>query len=380
MPIESVQYLKPVIEFIINYAVTKGLDQIGGRTQNTSTEMTVYEHACCLLTESLQEFCGQEEIEFDESSFVETLVLSKDQVDLLNKDEYLKLALEKAIFMELSDEDWERWVGIVNENLLSSKHEKLFRAILLKQIKGDITNLVEPKWMQSIMMDNFFQIAFEEEKKLAEIFADIKTGLSQACWRYTQELVMELLYNAVQHGGAKRLSFSINEDSITLIDDGKAYNTLSLVESDGHQGGGSWTIKHYIDNYPDVKLYYERVNEKNKFSLRFAEKMFNVKRLCEIELYREEWSRCLECRLRYPESKARYYYIDFSKSEIAKSLFCMSLACNAMRSVKDFCNALGSDVYIYVPDDGSFGWDDVAGKLDYLINELESENIHIVRD
>ena len=381
MPIENVTYLVVALEFLTGYLAEKGLDQFLKNLKKIKTpqkEMSIEEHVYCLLTESLEEFCTMHKIEFDENAFLDTLVPSLNQVGSLKYDDSLKHMLESATGLELSQESFLDWVRIVDEHIVSDKHQKLFRAIQWHLIKGNGENIAEPAWMREHMADNFFEIVFEEIG-FEEILSDIKTDLSKECWMQTKDLITELALNALQHGNADHFWLHISEKEIALLDNGTPFDTMCLAKEKTELSGGNWTIMRYEKSYPDVEILYSRKENKNETLIRFEEKVFSVNGLCEITLPKRMVRSCADFILRYPNSKARYYYVDFSGFKPGISFLCMSGAFELIYKLNEFCESLDSDVFLFIPFN-SITWDDFVEKIDVCMeHRYPIERVHVIR-
>lgn len=377
MPLIESTFLVRAIDFFATYAISKGADYAINKVN--SSEMTVEEHIYCVLTESLKEFCANYSCEFDENAFRETFSYTAENVGKFQSDTYLKKVFEKATSLELTPELQSSWCKIVYEHILSDRHQKLYRAIQSSRIKGDTSNLVEPMWMRKIPADNFIEIHFDGENELDSILCNIKTGLSEACWHHTQELLLELFFNACTHGLAKQISLAVDKEKISLLDDGLEFDPLGLTEKEEIKGGGTWTINYYLKNYPEVKISYIRLNDKNETTIDFGEHMFNVNGLCEIELEPSSEMRKFNWILCYPSSKARYYHVDFNKITTIR-VFCMSVARMMVSKLLGCCKKLSSEVYVYIPKSEDFIWDSVADKLKGCIEHYGASNIHLLRN
>jgi hypothetical protein len=350
MDIANMQLWQGAFQFFSEYIVTKGVDLLVDLGSKRTNEMTIEEHIYSVFTDSLEKFCSVYDFEFNPNAFNEALSYSVDYVQDLSCDKYLKRVFQKATGLELTDEECSEWIRIIEDNIVSDKHEKLVRAIFIHSIKGDESKLIQPVWMKEHMADNYLQVAFDDEEKLNVIFDRIKTSLSEECWTCTKELLLELLLNAYEHGNATKASLYVDEKKLSLIDDGNVFNPLLLVTRECERSGGTWTIKHFMSIYQDVKVYYEQKNDNNITTIEFPESMFNVNLLCEVKLHPAgRRKRNYECKPCFPESNAKYYYIDFS-DETARVLFCMSLAMGMVDGLDEFCRKTKSKVFVYVPN------------------------------
>lgn len=379
MPIENIEAFSVALNFLATYFAEKGLDKLADIKSHSPKETSVAEHMYSVLTESLEDFCNKYEIEFDENAISDTHIFEFEEVNKLNCDNTLKLILERATGLEISSEELNVWGEIVQEHLVSDKHEKLFRAIQLKSLADRSNEFIEPKWMKKYMVDNHISLVFEKID-FNQLFADIKTKLSYECWMQTQDLILELSLNAVQHGKAKHITLRITENKLQILDDGALFDIKQLINSDKKLSGGNWTITRYTNNYPEINLSCKVINEQNEITIEFPEKVFDVNCLCEINLPRTMIHRVKDIKLRYPNGKARYYYIDFNDFNAERSFLCMSGACELISKLDEFCTSRNTDVFMYLPRDNMI-WDDFYEKISVCFEYGQSANrIHIIRE
>ena len=169
--------------------------------------------------------------------------------------------------------------------------------------------------MQKTLIDNFFEIQFYQQDEFINIYSDVETSLSRECCLITQQLLMELLFNAVQHGNANQFCLLIDKNQIAITDNGTRFNTHDLANNSSRLSGGNRTLLRYLQLFPEVKISYTSEDHKNCTTLSFGEPVFNVNGLCEIEIPDRYLLRMREqnFHIRYPTSRAKYYYADFSK-------------------------------------------------------------------
>ncbi len=378
MLIEPVVF-NTALSFLTSYIAEKGLDKFVNTKINNNEEMSIEEHVYSVLTESLADFCAICNFEFDENSITETLIFSHEQINQLTRDEQLKLILERATGLEITPEELKIWNVIVQEHLVSDKHEKLFRAIQLKSLEEKNDNFVEPSWMQKHMSNNSIAVTFKETG-FDKLFLDIKTVLSDDCWLQTQDLIIELSLNAFSHGNAKEIILKISEKEIQIVDDGTLFDTKKLLSMNKTLSGGQWTINRFINSYPEVTVSYETIDQKNATLIQFQEKVFNVNGLCEIILPKTIITRSTDIQLRYPNGKAKYYYIDFSEFATGRSFMCMSGSLAFVSKLNKFCASYNTEIFVYIPKN-SLVLDDFDEKMTISLDcEPYSDKIHIIRE
>ena len=379
MPNENIEALTLVLNFLASYLAEKGLDRLTDIKANSDREISVAEHMYSVLTESLEDFCRKYQIEFDENAITDTYLFKFDEVNKFNCIDILKHILEKATGLEIFPEQLNTWNEIIQEHIISNKHEKLFRAIQLKSLVGENNTLIEPEWMKKHMTDNSISVTFEKID-FEQLFADIKTLLSSECWMQTQDLILELSMNAFQHGNAKQVTLKITKNKLQILDDGELFDINLLSNSNKELSGGNWTIARYTNTYPEINVSYKVVSEQNEITIQFPEEVFDVNCLCEINLPKRMIYRVKDIKLRYPNGKAKYYYIDFSNFEAERSFLCMSGACELISKLDEFCAHRNTDVFMYLPSDNMV-WDDFYEKINVCFKYSQlTDRIHIIRE
>ena len=375
----AIEVLGAALKSLSDYIAEKGLDHIIDIKASDNREMDVEQHVYCLLSDSLEDFCKKRNIEFDENAILETCKLSDFNINKQNYKEQLKLILERATGMEMSPTELELWIEILENNLVSSKHEKLFRAIQLKNLKGENDTLTEPAWMQKYMADNFIETAYKNIE-FDNLLSNVKTELPDKCWIQTQDLITELALNAFSHGKATQVILTIKENEIMIRDDGSHFDTKKLIHTSNKLSGGNWTIKRYIENYSDIDISYGITDGKNETKINFNNKVFSVNDLCEICLPKSMILKTDDIKLKYPNIKAKYYYIDFTDFDAGRSFSCMSGVITFMGILNEFCKEQDSEIFIYLPDQIPM-WDDVQEKIDAFTDYYQYSNrIYIVRE
>lgn len=375
--------LKILFHFLAEYAGTKTLDTIIEKINRPAKEQNIDELAYCLLTESLEEFCSIYNFEFDKYAILETFSFSLKQLARLNCDKELKLIIENALGLEISPIAFTKWIEILHNYLVSSKYEKLFKALQLQNMNPTKESFTEPLWMQKNLIDNFFEIHFQEQDIFLEIYCNISTNLSKECWLITRQLLMELLLNAIQHGNANQFSLLIEKDQISIKDNGTPFDTHTLVNKNSKLSGGNRTLLKFMQQFSDVIIKYTYCEQKNLTTISFNEPVFNVNSLCEIEIPNKYlFSRPQESfSIRYPTSKAKYYYADFAKNE--NSFWTISGVIGTLEKLISFCITLNSEVFLYIPNSID-GWGDedyFAKEVLECITSMNAEDkIHVVRD
>lgn len=372
-----------ILSFFVEYFATKSLDYIFEKMKRPVEEQDIEGLVYCMLTDSLKKFCNKYDLEFDERGILETFSFSLKRLDKLTSDDELKSIVEAAIEIEISSDEFATWIEIVNNLLVSDKYVKLYRALQLQNIRIVSERFVEPLWMQKNLIDNFFEIQFYHHNEFINIYSDIETSLSRECCLLTQQLLMELLFNAVQHGKAKQFSLLIEKNQISITDNGSRFNTHNLANNCSRLSGGNRTFLRYTQSFPDVKILYTYKDQKNCTTLSFDEPVFNVNDLCEIEIPDSYLSlRCEQnFHIRYPTSRAKYYYADFAKK--GRFFWTISGVIGMLKNLISFCTSLDSEVFLHIPvGNEAFSDEDYfAEEMLECITKMDVGNkIHIVRD
>lgn len=369
-------------EFIATYVSTKTLDSVGKNIGDKLTDCDLSAHIFSVLSDSLLKFCENHSIECDTDSIINSFVQLCDSKALaLNNANQLKNVFKDATGLSITPEEAQEFDDIVLEQVIHKEHEPLYRAIILQHIKNVNEQIHEQPWLKKYLVDNYFELFVSEDKILDLIFEDVETDLTDVCWLNTRQLLAEILLNSFEHGASKENVLRITENTISIISDGVGFDPTSLLHSKGNLSGGSWTICFFKENYPEVPIKYEFKDGYNITSIVFPDNVFHVNLLCEIEIPEPLRKRALEIKLRYEDSRARYYYIDFSKSDLAKRLFCMSGIILSVEKLIDFCNCKNAELFLYVPNKGEAIYDNLHEQLKICIDNKDTSNkLHLIRE
>jgi hypothetical protein len=126
----------------------------------------------------------------------------------------------------------------------------------------------------------------------------IGTALRDAClhelWGHDlaaalRDLTIEYVRNAFEHGNAQRIELSIEESTITLVDDGAAFDPWTLLRL-GETSGGSIALRRIVKDFSHrIIVTAARKQEKNVLELSYIRDAADALDVspCSVEL---EWS------------------------------------------------------------------------------------------
>lgn len=365
--------------FFLEYFATKLLDVIIDKLHHNKGQ-SIEELILCLFNESLTIFCDNHEIEFDDESFHRWYESSKTALDIQN-DKHLKHIIESALSLEISEKEFFDWFSIACDLMVEEKYEKLYKAYMLQKAMTIQKGFTEPVWMQENMSDNAFEIQTAQHNQLIDVLSEIETNLSKECNLLTQQLIMEILVNAFEHGKAVSCSLLIERTRITVTDNGHRFDTTSLLSDSNGSSGGTRTLLHFKNNYPEVDIKYQYKRKTNKMVIDFGEPVFNVNGLCKIVIQKDVLMKYdIDIHVRFPNGKAKYYYLDFATADLG--FWTISGACGLLRKLTSFCTSLDAEVFMHFPAHSSIH------SLEYFFSEISvyisnnnlENQIHLIKD
>ena len=329
-----------------------------------------------VLTDSLREFCELYSLEFDEDAMVETFLFSLRTLSSWKNETRLRAILESALGLKVDRAALRQWMGLLAKQVVAPKNEMVFKALQLSPF-WDTAFPQEKPWMKACLAGNFFEIDYAGQDMFQDLCGEIETELSEACWLRTRQLLMELILNAQVHGHASRCVLRFEEDRVLLEDDGTPFDPTDLARMEG-TGGGQWTLRRFIGDFPEVGVHYTASDGRNRTALSFGQRVFCVNGLCEIPIP-ALFHPGMTLQTRYPAGRAKDYFMDFEGC--GAHLFCMSGVHFLLNSIAAFCSASDAQVFLYVPDTGEFWADDLAEMLGVLLTPgREAPSVHIIRD
>jgi hypothetical protein len=93
----------------------------------------------------------------------------------------------------------------------------------------------------------------------------------------TRDLLIELLRNAFQHGGAKKVQIQLEPKSIRFIEDGSEFDPWDLLTRE-QGGGGSAAVKRIVSGFGDLILTtFKRTANQNEIVLALARFVDDIK-------------------------------------------------------------------------------------------------------
>lgn len=380
--INKTVFYKKLIEFATTYVFEKALDQTGQSIIKRLKSCDLSECAYSVLSASWSEFCAAHIIECDTDSIVDSFVrLYDSSITALNNTDQLKEILENATGLSISNDDAKEWMNIVCKHIIKPEYEPLYKAIMLQHIIDEDHQIDEKPWLKEHLVDNYFELPIAEEEIMEAVFNDIETDLIDVCWLNTRQLIIELLLNSFEHGRATHCKLRITENTIIIKNDGIEFDPTTLSYSGENLTGGSWTIDDFKKRFPEIPLLYEHNSGYNIVSIVFPDSVFHVNYLCEIDIPKPFQRQSFEIHPKYINSRARYYYIDFSKNDYGKICYVMSGIRISINDLKRFCISNESEIFLYVPNKGDVVYDDLHEKLKICIDyEDAASKLHIVRE
>lgn len=368
-----------VSTFFLEYFATKLLDAIIDR-RNHSKEQSLEDLTLCLFNDSLKVFCDNHEIEFDGESFQRWYESSKAALDIQN-DKHLKHIIESALSLEISEKEFFGWFKIACELLVEKKYEKLYKAYMLQKEMTIQKGFTEPIWMQENISDNTFEIQTAQQNQLLDVLSEIETNLSKECNLLTQQLIMEILVNAFEHGKAVSCSLLIERSRISVTDNGQRFDTTTLLSDSNGSSGGTRTLLHFKTLFPEVDIKYQYIRKMNQTTIDFGEHVYNVNGLCEIIIPKDALVKYnIDIHVRYPNGKAKYYYLDFATADLG--FWTISGAFGLLEKLTSFCSKRDAEVFLHFPAHSSIQ------SLEYFYSEVSerintyylTNRIHLIKD
>lgn len=340
---------------------------LGKAERDNSFVLQVYH----VIKETFESFYLKYELEFEEdivmTSFLETI----SEIGDFNSSNITKKMIRDSIGLDIDDEALEEWIKIFIVKCSNPKYQWVYNKLALSFIKVPESSK-HKMWMHYYMKDNFCKIQCDMVDELSPIFDDIATQLSPECWYATRVLIWEILFNAQEHGKAKECMLHINENSITVLDDGEQFNPF-IIEKQTFQKGGGMAIKKFMRDYPDVSLKSKYYENKNQFTVKFDDNVFDVNGMSEIIVP------CLaigggQYRLKHPRGKFRFYYINIDEIYGARDkqlLASYSGIIGLFENLKNNIDTKTVDgkIFIYFSDMNRIDYQQVYGMMDELLKE-----------
>lgn len=274
--------------------------------RDNSFALQVYQ----VIKETFESFYLKYGLEFEEdivmTSFLETI----NEIGDFKSSDITKKMICDTMGLDVDNFDLEEWIKIFIVKCSNPKYQWVYNKLSLSFIKHPEKSK-QKAWMHKYMKDNFCKIQCNLVDELSPIFKDISTQLQQVCWYDTRVLIWEILFNAQGHGKAKECILHINENSITILDDGIQFNPITMQEQFSQQGG-SLAIKKFMHDYPEVSLKSEYFKNRNQFTIDFGNSVFNINDMSEIVIPRL-YNSFGQYQLKHPKGRFRYYYIDIDE-------------------------------------------------------------------
>ena len=125
---------------------------------------------------------------------------------------------------EAQNRDVKEWTKLFVKVCSNPKYQWVYNKIAFPKEKLQC-GCSDKGWMDEYMKGNYCKIKCDTEAELLSIFKDVTTVLPTRCWYAIRVLVVEVILNAQQHGRAKKCILTIDENSITIYDNGTTQRT-----------------------------------------------------------------------------------------------------------------------------------------------------------
>lgn len=301
--------LDPIVQnFIISCGASISWDTIKTlikkKVNKESYEANIYH----VLKETFESFYENYNLQFDEEIVMTAFFKLAEHINDIDK-----LTVEKLISdttnINVNDKVIEEWLDIFIIVCSKPKYQWVFNKLSLSnQLRGKVSKNISR--IDKFMTENSCKIQCENLYDLSKIFKVIDTNLSSSCWYSIQVLIMEILYNAQEHGKSKKCKLFIEKNKISILDEGTKFNPLELVNQKNKKGGAI-TIKKFLEDYPSIDIESKYIKETNYFIFYFHDNVFNVNNMSEIII--PFALRISHFKLKYPNVVFENYFIDIDE-------------------------------------------------------------------
>jgi len=332
-----------------------------------SFELQVYQ----VLKETFEAFYFKYNLEFDEKIVMISFLEAIKGIHNFDSDAITKKMVSDTIGLEVTDQALKEWTKIFVIKCSNPKYQWLYNKLSFSSMKSQ-KGSKNTAWMKEHMHNNFCKIQCDMIDELPPIFGGINTQLSQACWYDTQVLIWEIVFNAQEHGHAKKCVLHITERSITVSDDGERFNPLSTKEQFVKQGG-SIAIRKFMHDYPEIVLKSDYCHDINQFTVDFCDDVFDVNGMSEI-IVPSLIPATGNYQLKYQKGKFKYYYIDVD--EIPKRKNCLFATFSGIIGLfeklrrEHIPQTIDGKVFIYFSDMTRTDYQAVCSQMKEILNEF----------
>lgn len=296
-------------EFIISLCAGMAWDAIKTffskvRSKN-NIECLIYK----LFAATFKDFYEIKNYAYDEDLVMSEFIKEINIYQAMNSISLSKVVISNTTGQELDEADFALWEDCFTSHITEDKYEQLYRMTIFCQLKKNNIKR-DLSWLDDYMQGSIINIKCKLIENIIPLLDNVKTELQEPLWDEIKTLFYEVAYNAQKHSGANDCRILIDRDSITLSDNGKPFNPLSLIGK--HYGGGSISVNRFIKEYPDIDVKYSFEKRKNKLIITFADKVFNVNELSEIIVPNLIYHPSIT--LLYPDSSFNQYFIDIGRT------------------------------------------------------------------
>ena len=275
-------------------------------SEDVSDEYLTYQ----LFADIFNRFYMEKEYAFDEKLVMSSFLEQVRSIENVSTREITRQLLSNTMGIEVNDEDFFIWEKCFIHVCTRDKYQLIYRKVMLEQqMKPEKTP--DNSWMKKYMKGNCCTINFKVFEKAIPSLGNICTSLEKRVWNDIKVLIWEIIYNAQKHGKADQCRLKIDENAITIIDNGVRYSPLDL-KSKEISGGGGIAMYKICDDYPEIEM--EALYEKNEnvFRIKFEDVVFDVNQLSEIIV--PDLMLVTNMEYLYPDGEFKYYFIDIGRT------------------------------------------------------------------
>jgi len=368
-----------VQSFLISCGASITWDTIKLALANSSKEDSFHIQIHQVFADTFRAFYQKYTLEFDEEIVMTSFWKNVGDLQGFSDLNISKKVVCDTLGLELSDSQINDWTNIFNITCSHPQYQWVYNKIAL-DAGTQVSGSNQMSWAKEIMKGNYCKIECAIPETLPPLFEGIESKLSEKCWYDTQVLLWEIIFNACQHGNANHCSLVIKETSISIIDDGKPFNAL-LLEDQYQNQGGSIALRKYKRDYSEIELQTDYRDGNNHFTLEFGYDVFEVNGMSEIIV--PSLISAVGCfKLRYPDAKFRFYYIDID--DIPKTyqdvVFATISGMYGLidKLIRDFKNNTDVEkVFIYFSDLSRTDYSCIYDNLQAILRHMEFSNFII---
>lgn len=252
----------------------------------------------------------EKEYAFDEKLVMSSFLEQVRSIENVSTREITRQLLSSTMRIEVNDEDFFIWEKCFIHVCTRDKYQLIYRKVMLEQqMKPEKTP--DNSWMKKYMKGNCCTINFKVFEKAIPSLENICTSLEKRVWNDIKVLIWEIIYNAQKHGKADQCRLKIDENAITIIDNGVRYSPLDLKAKE-ISGGGSIAMHKICYDYPEIEMEASYEKNENVFRIKFDDAVFDVNQLSEIRV--PDLMLVTNIEYLYPDGEFKYYFIDIGRT------------------------------------------------------------------